>query len=892
MRLILAATVCFGLLFAQSPTGYYPFNIDQDSLLGAPDFSFLNQPLEAKDRLFVRGSHFHKVGPDLEPNTEDDERVRLYGVNLAFGANFPAEEDAPRIARRLRRLGVNLVRFHHMDSSPDSNPANANSILTNGPYPTFNDISIARLRAFLNALRSEGIYANINLHVGYVFRPTVDGVPELPAGAAFPSHSKPLHIIHPRLVELQNDFVRGLFQRLELAGDPVLGMAEISNETSVLYSYQNGTLDSVALGEYRDVLARRWNWFLAERYKSDEELRKAWAGGVEDGPDLLPQAWRPLEIHSGASAVLAQLDEGVVRVDVPTAAPSGAPIVILKKVGFSLSTDQSYVAEVEMRADVAAGASCSVYWDVKQDVSPWKTIMGRNITINSGWQRFRMAFTPSFAIDVVGRFGLSLEKCAALIYVRNARLFTGGERGYDPSETLAKSNFALVSAVDNSTQGRAADYADFLADTDRAYNHSLLFAIRETTDSLLPVTGTQMGFGGMMIFDAQLGMDYFDEHFYVDHYNFPNTAWDGRDWRFRDTSSIGSNWSAFLDVAAARIAGRPYTISEFNQPWPNTYASEINPTLSAFAGFQDWDALVHFAYEHSRSWDAGVPHGFNLNGDWSKFANFGQAALMFRLGTVAAARETVIVPAGPAVRRKFTRERRNGSFTPALAAYFDYQDVAAIRHRVELDPDREAEDPAAALPEGARLPADDVVESDTGEIVFDRRAQRVIVNAPKAAGIFGQTKGARLTAGPLTVELSENARGAANILLTSLDTSPIAESRRMLLSNPGHTLRTQPSSEPQRRQEIVLYKDQAGWYTVEPDTANKPSGNLNGGSAPVWMERVEAQVMLAIPAESIEVYPLDGSGQRMGAIAVEKTDGGFSFQLTAPTPWYEIVVLD
>jgi len=33
----------------------YPFAVDQDRLSGAPDFSFLNQPITAADRVVVRG---------------------------------------------------------------------------------------------------------------------------------------------------------------------------------------------------------------------------------------------------------------------------------------------------------------------------------------------------------------------------------------------------------------------------------------------------------------------------------------------------------------------------------------------------------------------------------------------------------------------------------------------------------------------------------------------------------------------------------------------------------------------------------------------------------------------------------------------------------------------
>ena len=134
--LFLFASLCF------SQDRFFPFTIDQDSLTGAPDFSFLNSPLTPADRLTVRDGHFYAAG----------QRVRLFGANIAFGGNFPEPADATRIAKRLRRLGFNLVRLHHMDSSPDRDPNNANSLLTTGPYPTLNPVSVARLRGFLDAL--------------------------------------------------------------------------------------------------------------------------------------------------------------------------------------------------------------------------------------------------------------------------------------------------------------------------------------------------------------------------------------------------------------------------------------------------------------------------------------------------------------------------------------------------------------------------------------------------------------------------------------------------------------------------------------------------------------------------------------------------------------------
>ncbi|HBY59380.1 MAG TPA: hypothetical protein DEH78_06130, partial [Solibacterales bacterium] len=767
--------ILIALLAGAASAQFYPFNIDQDTLAGAPDFSFLNRPIEPQDRLFVRDGRFHRVGPDLTPNTGDDERVRLFGVNLAFDANFPEFRDAERIARRLRKLGVNLVRLHHMDSQPDSNAANARSLLTTGPYPALNPNSVERLRRFLDALKAEGIYVNLNLHVGYTFRPGADNIPAL---APFPSQSKPLHMIHPRMIELQAEFTRKTIEALALRNDPVLGMVEINNESSIVHDWQTYGLDSVLVGEYRDVFAGGWNDYLRARYPSTEALQQAWAGAEPDGPDRLPNRW-VIERGSPSDGTLTNEPDGSVRVVVTARGPR----FILKQVGFSIPEGEPIVAEVDLRIDAPAGASGAVYWDLKQDVNPWRTMVAQNLTVTNQWRTYRIAVTPTWTMDGIARFGLQFEALAYPLLVRNARVYRAGRRGLADGETL-ETGVSLVGEGEIAVDTRLNDYLLYLADRDRHYLRQMLAAVRESADPLVPVAGTQMGYGGLLNIDSHDDLDYQDHHFYIDHYSFPNVQWDGRDWRIRDSSSVGTGLGAFLSMASARQAGRPYTVSEYNQPWPNTYAAEITPTLAAFGAFQDWDSIMHFAYAHSRNWDRGVPNGFNIDGDWTKFVNIGQAAWLFRTAAIAPSVEPMKIPLPLDARLRATRERRNGGIATFLSAALRVNPNTFLRHRVELVKDGDGEPPDAAREENP-----DPV-SDTGELSYDSAGKLLRASSAKAVGIYGFAgRNKTVTAGPVDVELTGEARGFLALTLTPLDGAALADAPRLLLSNPGYTLR-------------------------------------------------------------------------------------------------------
>ena len=147
------ATFCAlsSLMCAASGQEFVPFvipaRINPEQAIWEADY----KPIQTDSPRLAADAHFHC----------DGKAVRIWGVNLCFGANFPTHEDAPDVAERLAAAGVNSVRCHHLDTSrwPSGiwNAANGKTIEPQ---------ALERLDYFINELAKRGIWVNLNLHVG------------------------------------------------------------------------------------------------------------------------------------------------------------------------------------------------------------------------------------------------------------------------------------------------------------------------------------------------------------------------------------------------------------------------------------------------------------------------------------------------------------------------------------------------------------------------------------------------------------------------------------------------------------------------------------------------------------------------------------------------------
>ncbi len=161
--------------------------------------------------------------------------VRFWGTNLSPPHTWPDYNEGRRMARRLAREGINLVRFHHMDRgwNPD------NLFLAGVPHTqAFDSAKLDRMDHFIAELRQQGIYVSMDLLVTRRFREG-DGVAEpeqLEFGAKIAAH------FNPRIIELQKDYARRLlghrnpYTGLRYADDPALAFVSIINESNLFLS--------------------------------------------------------------------------------------------------------------------------------------------------------------------------------------------------------------------------------------------------------------------------------------------------------------------------------------------------------------------------------------------------------------------------------------------------------------------------------------------------------------------------------------------------------------------------------------------------------------------------------------------------------------------------------
>jgi len=840
---VLAAAAVALPLRAQEPASF-PWVLPwDDATKSLTDMRSLNDRPAGKHG-FVRSANGHLA--------TDKGRIRFLGVNICMDACFPEHSDARKVAARMAKFGINCVRFHHMDGSPSPQG------ILQPDMRTLDPAQVERLDYFIAELKTNGIYADLNLHVSRKY-------PAQPEWQGMPSFFKGVDNFQPEMIRLQHEYARALlthynpYTRSRYVSEPAVAFIEINNENSLVQEWGDGALDDMP-AVYQDELRRQWNVWLRVHYASTAALRKAWdATDVPLGDEALKEsasAWT-LEQHGKAAArresgSFGPNGETAHRVTVTQ--PGEADWhVQFNQTGIALKGGKPYTFTFWARCDTVRTISVNAM----QAHEPWNDLWTEHLKLNGQWKMYSFVFRPSGSDDRA-RIGFGEMGSHTGVYeFAGLSLRPGGSSPMLRDAELGKADWFPHAGFSSLPEGARRDWVRFLWDTETAYWAGMRAYIKVDLKARALVIGSQVCNSPEPI---QANMDIIDNHAYWKHPSFPNRPWDPVDWTVENVPMAGeSNTGTLAGLAWRREFGKPYVVTEYNHPAPNSFRAETLPILSAYAALQDWDGVFLFDYCSSKSlWASGRIGGFfSIGNDPSKMATLPAAAAMFLRGDVAAGRDRSVraLTAGLSQESVASHGKYNAWGAPEGTDPLD-----AVRHRTGWTQGTPKADSHSAAPATPVVPA----RSDTGELAW---AQTVTVNTPRTKAAIGPIPAEGLALGGIKV--TGDGRPAV-VALTIISGKGFLGPCRILLTAAADSRNTG-----------MKWKDDS-----------HTSVGSDWGTAPAIVDGVTARVSLPVPAARVKAWALDERGNRTHEL---KVTGGSGTAVVSIGPeyktlWYEIAV--
>ncbi|MBQ6007174.1 MAG: hypothetical protein IJL17_01445, partial [Kiritimatiellae bacterium] len=405
--------------------------------------------------------------------------------------------------------------------------------------------------------------------------------------------------------------------------------------------------------------------------------------------------------------------------------------------------------------------------------------------------------------------------------------------------------------------------------TEHAYWTGMRDYLQKDLGLEAPVSATQLGYSPPHL---QAEMDYVDNHAYWCH---PSV---NKNWSIRNKAMVNARGGCILGLAGERVAGKPYTISEYNHPYPIYYGAEGQPMLRAYGALQGWDGVFEYSYNNRQN--AEPDHNeyfFSIAARTDVLAHFPACAAIYLRGDVKESATQVVanLPYAEYFDRLVKGRHVNQGITQASGGKLPSE--LGLVHHVAVDVTgrtKEAgrDDPIA--------PQKSVIVSDTGELTWNCEIPEAgvwTVDTPNTKLFTGFPKGRTFDLGGVKLAVGETKLGWATISLTSHDATGFgAEGRpaRILLAATG------------------LSHNGGAKFTDHGNGAISCRDGDWGHGATV-NEGIPATITLPAPAAKTTCRALDERGEPKAEVPVTADAAGHAVIAIGPayrTVWYEIIV--
>ena len=266
----------------------------------------------------------------------------------------------------------------------------------------------------------------------------------------------------------------------------------------------------------------------------------------------------------------------------------------------------------------------------------------------------------------------------------------------------------------------------------KAYYADMMAYLKNECGVKYPIAGTNWHRISALL-KAHEDMDYTDTHMY-----FYDWRWGSSERTCKHQAITAS--PTVMTGGKTRIAGKPFFVSEWDMPWPNSFRAEGPIFHAAIAALQNWTGCTIHTYSYTPYLEnmkvlgrevsspiAGVSYREGIFAVWNDPAKFGlfyHSALMFRRGDVSPAQRKVAVQANDMTKYVMDSFRK-GLEKHYMATVFDNQLPKGYDMLIQETDAIEPEDP-------------NLYVSDNGQLIRDLAKQIAMVDSGRTKVIYGQ----------------------------------------------------------------------------------------------------------------------------------------------------------
>jgi len=317
-------------------------------------------------------------------------------------------------------------------------------------------------------------------------------------------------------------------------------------------------------------------------------------------------------------------------------------------------------------------------------------------------------------------------------------------------------------------------------------------------------------------------------------------------------------------LAMSRVVEKPFIVTEYNHPFPNTYSSEAFLLLSAYAGLQDWDGIFSFEYSMSNVWDLKKIRGsFDIDQNPTKLVTLIPSFALFTRGDVNTSSDKKTI----CVTHNEILEAIGRYGSNIYANRFGMNPEMALKYPIGMTINQKT---AVSYTDKS---INNKMESITKELVWDETPNQgvVTVNTLMSKAVIGSTKRNTFVLGDVNVKFGQNIQDWAALTLTKFGDPGFESKGSILITATGY-----------EQNSDMIWKD-----------SSKSSVGNNWGEAPSLVEGIKANITLPVNPCKVKGWALDEKGNRKNRLEIQNENGKsiITIDKKYKTLWYELEII-